>query len=63
MNPRDLDGVMAAYVPDDSLFVFDVVPLREYVGYKAYRDDWKGFLGACTAAQPLLMRPTFSPPR
>ena len=39
VNARDLDGVMAAYMPDDSLFVFDVVPPRQYVGYKAYRDD------------------------
>lgn len=44
VNARDIDAVMAVYVPDESLFVFDVIPPRQYVGAKAYRDDWKGFL-------------------
>lgn len=43
-NSKDLDKIMAVYVPDDSLFVFDIIPPRQYVGAKAYRDDWKGFL-------------------
>ena len=41
---KDLDGIMKIYVPDDSLFVFDVIPPRQYVGYKAYRKDWQDFL-------------------
>jgi ketosteroid isomerase-like protein len=41
---KDLDGIMKAYVPDDSLFVFDVAPPRQYVGAKAYRKDWDDFL-------------------
>ena len=44
INAKDLDGVMSVYVPDDSLFVFDVIPPREYVGASAYRQDWKGVL-------------------
>jgi len=44
VNAKDVDKIMAVYVPDDSLFVFDVIPPRQYVGAKAYRDDWKGFL-------------------
>src|SRR5580658_2871497 len=43
-NAKDLDGIMKVYVPDDSLFVFDVIPPRQYVGAKAYRQDWKDFL-------------------
>ncbi len=39
---RDLDGVMKTYAPD--VFVFDVVPPRQYVGAAAYRADWQGFL-------------------
>jgi ketosteroid isomerase-like protein len=35
---------MKAYVPGESLFVFDVVPPRQYVGAAAYRKDWEGFL-------------------
>jgi hypothetical protein len=32
---RNLDAIMKAYVPDESLFVFDVIPPREYVGAEA----------------------------
>lgn len=37
---KDVDKIMSCYVPDETLFVFDVVPPREYVGAKAYRKDW-----------------------
>lgn len=42
---RNLDAIMKAYVPDEILFVFDVIPPREYVGAKAFRKDWDEFLG------------------
>ena len=42
---KDLDAIMKVYVPDQSLFVFDVVPPRQYVGAAAYRKDWQEFLG------------------
>ncbi|HEX3681871.1 MAG TPA: SgcJ/EcaC family oxidoreductase [Bryobacteraceae bacterium] len=38
---KDVNKIMSCYTPDDSLFVFDVVPPREYVGAKAYRKDWE----------------------
>jgi len=38
---KDVDKIMSGYVADESLFVFDVVPPREYVGAKAYRKDWE----------------------
>ena len=41
---KDLDAIMKVYVPDQSLFVFDVTPPRQYVGADAYRKDWKDFL-------------------
>jgi uncharacterized protein (TIGR02246 family) len=41
---KDLDGIMKVYVPDQTLFVFDVVPPRQYVGAAAYRKDWQEFL-------------------
>ena len=44
VNARDLDAVMAAYLDNDSLFVFDVVPPRQYAGAAAYRADWKNLL-------------------
>jgi hypothetical protein len=43
---RDLDAIMQAYVPDESLFVFDVIPPRQYVGAKAFRKDWDDFLAS-----------------
>jgi ketosteroid isomerase-like protein len=30
--------------PGEKLFVFDVVPPRQYVGAPAYKDDWKAAL-------------------
>src|SRR5205807_2173373 len=38
---KDLDAIMKVYVPDQTLFVFDVVPPRQYVGAAAYRKDWQ----------------------
>jgi ketosteroid isomerase-like protein len=42
---KDVDAIMKGYVPDESLFVFDVVPPRQYVGAKAYRKDWEDLFG------------------
>ncbi|MGA8533832.1 MAG: nuclear transport factor 2 family protein [Candidatus Tumulicola sp.] len=38
---KDLNGIMSLYVPNDSLFVFDVGPPREHRGWNDYREDWK----------------------
>jgi uncharacterized protein (TIGR02246 family) len=43
---KNVDAIMASYVPDESLFVFDVIPPREYVGAKAYRKDWEDFFAS-----------------
>jgi ketosteroid isomerase-like protein len=40
-NAKDVDAIMKVYVPDQTLFVFDVVPPRQYVGADAYRKDWE----------------------
>ena len=44
VSAKDVDAIMKAYVPDDTLLVFDVSPPRQYVGAKAYRKDWEDFL-------------------
>ena len=44
VNTKDLDAIMKVYVGDESLFVFDVTPPREYVGAAAYRKDWEEFM-------------------
>ena len=38
---KDVDAIMKVYVADDTLFVFDLVPPRQYVGAAAYRKDWQ----------------------
>jgi len=42
VGAKDLDAIMKVYSPD--VFVFDVVPPRQYVGAAAYRADWKDLL-------------------
>src|SRR5437660_918726 len=44
VKAKDVDAIMKVYVPDQSLFVFDVTPPRQYVGAAAYRKDWQEFL-------------------
>jgi ketosteroid isomerase-like protein len=43
VEARNVDGIMRGYAPD--VFVFDLVPPRQYVGAAAYRKDWQAFLG------------------
>ncbi len=43
-NAKDVNAIMTAYVPDESLFVFDATPPRQYVGAAAYRKDWDALL-------------------
>lgn len=41
---KDVNGIMAVYAPD--VFVFDVIPPRQYVGAEAYRKDWEDTLAS-----------------
>jgi uncharacterized protein (TIGR02246 family) len=43
---KDLDAIMKVYAPGQALFVFDVVPPRQYVGAAAYRKDWQTFFAS-----------------
>ena len=43
---KDVDKVMSVYLPGKELFVFDVVPPREYHGADAYRKDFEGLFAA-----------------
>ncbi|MGH6887866.1 MAG: YybH family protein [Rhizomicrobium sp.] len=45
VSAKDLDAIMKVYAPGQNLFVFDVVPPRDYAGWDAYRKDWQTFLG------------------
>jgi ketosteroid isomerase-like protein len=45
VQAKDLNRIMTVYAPGSRLFVFDVTPPRQHVGWDDYRRDWKGFLG------------------
>ena len=47
VQAKDVNAVMANYLPGDSLIVFDVIPPRQYTGWGAYKKDWQGVLGGC----------------
>lgn len=40
VEAKDTAAVMKAYVADDSLVVFDMIPPRQYVGAKAFAKHW-----------------------
>jgi ketosteroid isomerase-like protein len=40
-NGKDVDTIMRMYIPGQNLFVFDVIPPRQYIGASAYRKDWE----------------------
>jgi uncharacterized protein (TIGR02246 family) len=42
-NAKDSNAVMAVYVPDQSLIVFDASVPRQYTGAPAYKKDWDDF--------------------
>lgn len=44
VKSKNLDAIMKVYRTGPDLFVFDVVPPRQYVGSDAYRKDWQDFL-------------------
>src|SRR5262245_36825901 len=43
-HDKNLDAIMAMYKPGDELFAYDVVPPLRYVGYDAYKKDYREFL-------------------
>jgi uncharacterized protein (TIGR02246 family) len=43
VNAKDVEAIMKVYAP--SVFVYDVVPPRQYVGADAYRKDWQALMG------------------
>jgi uncharacterized protein (TIGR02246 family) len=43
---KDINGIMSVYVPGQTLFVFDVSPPREHVGFNDYKKDWEDFFAS-----------------
>jgi ketosteroid isomerase-like protein len=43
---RDVDAIMKVYEPGPHLFVFDVTPPRQHVGWEDYKKDWQELLAA-----------------
>jgi ketosteroid isomerase-like protein len=50
VNSKNVDKIMSVYAPGKELFVFDVVPPREYASSEAYRKDWEGLFTAFPGA-------------
>ena len=44
-NAKDASRIMSYYT-HDGLFVFDVAPPRQYVGWADYKKDWEALLGS-----------------
>jgi ketosteroid isomerase-like protein len=56
MNNKNLDAVMAAYAPEKSLFVFDVVgPPSVHFGWDQYREAFKQMFAAISGPLRLTM--------
>lgn len=45
VNAKDVARIMSCYTRD-GLFVFDVSPPRQHVGWEDYRKDWSDLLGS-----------------
>jgi len=46
LNAKDLDAIMKVYAPARTLFVFDVGPPRQHVGWQDYKADWQQLLAS-----------------
>jgi uncharacterized protein (TIGR02246 family) len=46
-SAKDVSKIMSCYARD-ALFVFDVAPPRQHVGWEDYKKDWEGLFGAIT---------------
>lgn len=40
-NAKNVNAIMRAYLPGPNLFVFDVTPPRQHVGWSDYKADWE----------------------
>src|SRR5919201_5786898 len=45
VKAKDSQKIMSFYAPGEKLFVFDVVPPRQYAGSDAYTKDWEDLFG------------------
>jgi len=44
LSAKNVNRIMAYYAPE-GLFVFDVAPPRQHVGWADYKKDWQDFMG------------------
>jgi len=47
---KDVDAIMKGYAPGAELFVFDVTPPRQRIGFDDYKKDWQAFFSAFPGA-------------
>ena len=49
-NRRDVAAIMSLYLPGKNLFVFDVTPPRQHMGWDDYKKDWQDLFAAFPGA-------------
>jgi ketosteroid isomerase-like protein len=45
-NAKDVGAIMQVYAPGTELFVFDVTPPRQHLGWDDYKKDWQELFAA-----------------
>ncbi|HXW83078.1 MAG TPA: nuclear transport factor 2 family protein [Candidatus Binataceae bacterium] len=50
VRAKDINGIMANYMHNPSLVVFDLIPPLQYTGWHAYKADWQKVLDGCKDA-------------
>ena len=55
-NDKNVNDIMANYVAGESLFVFDVTPPRQHIGWADYKKDWEDLFAAFPG--PILLEMT-----
>jgi ketosteroid isomerase-like protein len=48
VNAKDVNAIMRVYEPGPGLFVFDVTPPRQHVGWADYKADWEDTVKSAT---------------
>ena len=46
LRAKDADAIMKAYQPGPHLFVFDVTPPRQHLGWEDYKKDWQALFAS-----------------
>ena len=60
---KDVNAIMAYYVPDQTMIAFDMITPLQYAGADAYRKDWEDLLRHESRTRRISASPTSTLPR